>query len=191
MTAKPQRTRKSWISTGIEIVLVLFVAVLLIRHFLPARPAPPTAASAVHFTLTTLDGNPIPPTAYQGKAILLNFWAPWCPPCKMEIPWLQKLQNQNPGKLVVVGVVADPTQYARAAAYMRQKGITYPLVRYSPSLESAFGSISELPTSYYISPSMHVVHHVTGLIPTYTMHRYVAEAIHQKQPAQYPESTSR
>lgn len=180
MSRNPRTGRKSWISIGLEVVLVLFVAVLLVRHFLPAKAAPPSSANAVQFTLTALNGSPIPPSDYQGKAILLNFWAPWCPPCKMEIPWLQKLQNQNPGKLVVIGVVADRTQYARAAAYMQQRGITYPLVRYSSALQSAFGSISELPTSYYISPSLHVMHHVTGLVPQYTMRRYVADAIHQK-----------
>lgn len=172
--------RRRWISTGIEVALVLFVAVLLVRHFVPVKAAAPTSANSVAFTLTGLDGNPIPPSDYQGKAILLNFWAPWCPPCKMEIPWLQKLQNQNRGKLVVIGVVADPNQYARAAAYMRQNGITYPLARYSPALQRAFGSISELPTSFYISPAQHVVHHVTGLVPQYTMRRYVADAIRQK-----------
>lgn len=172
--------RRRWISTGIEVVLILFVAVLLVREFVPMRAAAPSTANAVHFTLTGLSGNSISPGNYQGEALLLNFWAPWCPPCKMEIPWLQKLQNENRGKLVVIGVVADPNQYARAAAYMQQHGITYPLVQYSPSLESAFGPISELPTSFYISPTLHVVHHVTGLVPQYTMRRYVADAIHQK-----------
>ncbi len=171
--------RRRWITVGFEIAMVVFVVVLLVRRFLPMPAATPSAANAVHFTLTGIDGNSISPSVYEGKAVVLNFWAPWCPPCKLEIPWLQKLQDENPGKLVVVGVVADPGQYARAADYMRQKGIRYLLAQDSPSLERAFGDPSVLPTSFYISPSLHVVHRVTGLVPEYMMRQYAADAMHR------------
>ena len=63
---------------------------------------------------------------------------------------------------------------------MRHDGITYLLAQDSPSLERAFGDPSALPTSFYISPSSHVVHMVTGIVPEYTIHRYAADAIRQK-----------
>ena len=110
--------RSRWIATGIEVAMIVFVAVLLLHRLVPMRAAPPSPANTVTFTLTGLNGKPISPGVYQGKAVLLNFWAPWCPPCRMEIPWLQKLQNENRARLVVVGVVADPDQYAHAAAFM-------------------------------------------------------------------------
>jgi cytochrome c biogenesis protein CcmG/thiol:disulfide interchange protein DsbE len=171
---------RRWIWIGIEWATVALVAVLLLHRFMPVKPAAPSAANARAFTLTGIDGSPIAPSAYEGKAIVLNFWAPWCPPCRMEIPWLQKLQNQNRGKLVVVGVVADSNEYAHAVDLMRRKGITYLLAQDSPSLTAAFGNISALPTSYYISPSLHVVHSVTGFTPEYLMRRYAADAIGQK-----------
>jgi len=96
-----ERTR--WIRISLEGAMVALFVVLILHRFLPAKAAPPSAANARTFTLTGLDGNPISPSAYEGKAILLNFWAPWCPPCRMEIPWLQKLQNEDRGELVVVG----------------------------------------------------------------------------------------
>ena len=169
-----------WIRIGLEMAAAVLLVLLLAHRFLPGRAASPSLQNQVAFTLTGLDGNPIPPAAYQGKAILLNFWAPWCPPCRLEIPWLQKLQDQNRGKLVVVGVVADPSEYAHAAAMMRQKGIAYLLAQDSPSLEKAFGDPSALPTSFYISPSFHVVHIVRGVVPAYTMRRYAADAIAQR-----------
>ena len=168
------------VTTGIEVAMIVFIAALLVRRFVPMRAAAPSPANAVAFTLTGLDGHPISPGVYQGKAVLLNFWAPWCPPCRMEIPWLQKLQDENRGKLVVVGVVADPNEYAYTAAFMRHRGMTYLLAQEPPSLERAFGNPSALPTSFYISPSLHVVQRVTGLVPEYTMHRYVADALRQK-----------
>ena len=172
--------RRRWIGIGLETALALVVIVLLAHRLIPAGPEAPTAANAKSFVLTGLDGEPIAPSAYAGKAVVLNFWAPWCPPCKLEIPWLQKLQEANRGRLVVVGVVADRETYARAEAMMRAKGITYPLAQFSPSLEQAFGDPSALPTSYYISASSHVVHSVKGLVPEYVMRRYAADAMEQK-----------
>jgi thiol-disulfide isomerase/thioredoxin len=170
---------KRWIRMGLDAAMLIGFAALLLHRLLPARAVPPSARNAVTFTLTGLDGKPISPAMYQGKAVLLNFWAPWCPPCRLEIPWLQKLQDENRGKLVVVGVVADPGEYARAAQMMQRRGITYALVRDSQSLQKAFGDPSALPTSFYISSSSHVVHTVAGIVPEYTMHRYAAEAIAQ------------
>ncbi len=172
--------RRRWIGIGLETALTLVVIVLVAHHLIPARAAAPTAANAKSFTLQGLNGEPIEPSAYAGKAVVLNFWAPWCPPCKLEIPWLQKLQEANRGRLVVVGVVADPETYARAAAMMRQKGITYLLAQDTPSLEQAFGNPSALPTSYYLSSSSHVVHRVSGLVPEYIMRRYAADAMGQE-----------
>ncbi len=173
-----RRTR--WIRTGLECaVLALFMGLVLNRS-LPKKASAPSVSNARTFTLTGLDGNPIPTSSYKNKAVLLNFWAPWCPPCRLEIPWLQKLQNANGGNLVVVGVVADPDEYAHAAAMMREKGITYLLARDSPSLQRAFGNPPGLPTSFYMSPSSHIVHAVTGIVPEYIMHRYAADAINQK-----------
>jgi thiol-disulfide isomerase/thioredoxin len=169
-----------WIRIGLEWIVVAVLAMLILHRFVPVDAADPSAANARPFTLTALDGTPIASSAYQGKAVLLNYWAPWCPPCKMEIPWLQKLHDENRGKLVVVGVVADPSEYAHAAAMMRQKGITYLLAQDSPSLRRTFGDPNSLPTSFYLSPSSHVVHTVTGLVPQYMMHRYAADAIRQK-----------
>ena len=173
-------SRARWITMGLEGAAVAVFAVLILHRFLPAKASAPSPANATTFTLTGLDGKPIPPSAYKGKAVLLNFWAPWCPPCRMEIPWLQKLQDEDRGKLVVVGIVADPGEYAHAAAMMRHDGITYLLAQDSPSLMRAFGVPAALPTSLYLSPSSHVVHLVTGVVPQYIMRRYAADAIGQK-----------
>lgn len=165
------------ISTGIWVAILAVVVVLAARRLIPAAPQKASLASAVALRLTALDGDPIEPLAVRGKAIVLNFWAPWCPPCRLEIPWLEKLQKQNLGKLVVVGVVADPTQYARAPAFMRVRGVTYLLAQDTPALADVFGKITALPTTFYISPSGHVVHSVTGIVPEYIMRRYAHDAI--------------
>jgi thiol-disulfide isomerase/thioredoxin len=172
-------TMRHKIGHALKWASIVLITVVLLHRFVPGKAVPPSPANARTFTLTGLDGALIPPTAYRGKAVVLNFWAPWCPPCRVEIPWLQKLQNHDRGRLVVVGVVADPSEYAHAATMMQQKGVTYLLVQDTPSLDAAFGSPSTLPTTFYLSPSSHVVHSVIGVIPEYAMSRYAADALHQ------------
>lgn len=158
----------------------LWLVAILSYRLVPGRAAAPTAANAKAFTLTGLDGKPIAPEVYQGKAMVVNFWAPWCPPCRLEIPWLEKLQQENGGRLVVVGVVADAGEYAHAEAMMRQKGVTYLLAQDSPQLDREFGSPAALPTSFYLSPTAHVVHTVSGIVPQYMMQRYAADAVAER-----------
>lgn len=165
---------------GLEAMIFVVVLAMLGHRVIPARPIDSSRNAPLSFSLTTLDGTTIPDEKIKGQAVVLNFWAPWCPPCKMEIPWLQRLQNENMGKLRVIGVVADDSQYDNAAAYMKAKGITYLLARDSSSLQNTFGDTSTLPTTFYISPSGHVVHMVSGLVPEYMIHQYVSDAIHQR-----------
>jgi thiol-disulfide isomerase/thioredoxin len=161
---------------GLQSIVLIAAVGLLAQRLLPVK-ADSGKNEVQTFSLTGLDGNRIQASQFKGKAIVLNFWAPWCPPCKLEIPWLQKLQEDNKGKLVVIGVVADESEYARAAQFMKAKGITYLLARQSQSLIDTFGDASSLPTTYYISPSRHVVHTVLGLAPQYMMRRYAQDAI--------------
>ncbi len=165
---------------GLESILLLSAITMLARHLIPARAAENTAGGARPLALTALDGATISPNRFKGKALVVNYWAPWCPPCRMEIPWLQKLQNENAGKLRVIGVVADNTQYKNAASFVKARAITYLMVRDSISLEMVFGDPTTLPTTFYISPSGHVVHIVTGVEPQYVMRMYAQDAITQK-----------
>ena len=130
--------------------------------------------SALH--LQSLDGTPLPVSRYQGKAIVLNFWAPWCPPCRVEIPWLQKIQLENKDA-IVIGVVADPSQYSKAQAFMDSQRVTYTLVQSSPSIEKLVGPIQGLPTTFYVSAKGNIVHTVTGLVSSGTMSSYVKDAL--------------
>ncbi|MFP5249530.1 MAG: TlpA disulfide reductase family protein [Acidobacteriota bacterium] len=160
------------------------VATVLLLAFAAWRLAPlyfghsPGQVDVQGMRLVHLDGTPVAPAAIQGKALVVNFWAPWCPPCRIETPWLEKLQRRDAGRLVVVGVVADPTEYEHAQSMMRQKGITYLLVRDSADVRAAFGEISVLPTSFYVTPTGRVVHTTRGLVPEPLMRLFAHQAIH-------------
>ncbi len=155
---------------------ILFLAAacfLLLRshvYFAPSR----VQLSAI--PLVDLGGAPVPGQTIAGKAVLLNFWAPWCPPCRAEIPSLQRLQRDHP-QARVVGVEDDADVFPAAQALAREQAISYLLVRPSPALRSAFGRVTVLPTTLFISPSGRVVHSVSGPIPEMLMRHYLEQAI--------------
>src|SRR5262245_45090021 len=66
---------------------------------------------APDFELDTLDGKKVKLSDYRGKAVLLNFWATWCGPCKIEMPWFVDLQKQYKDQgLEIVGVAMEDTK---------------------------------------------------------------------------------
>ena len=82
--------------------------------------------AAPDFTLLTLDGQKVKLSDYRGKAVLLNFWATWCPPCKVEMPWFVDLQKQySRDGLVVLGVAMDDSEPAQIAKFATDLGVNY------------------------------------------------------------------
>lgn len=126
--------------------------------------------------LENLDGTPLAAQTTAGKAVLVNFWAPWCAPCRSEMPTLQRLQAQHPG-LVVIGIEDDPDEFRNAALLASSTGISFPLVRTSAAVRGTFGQVVMLPTTLYISRSGKVLHAVSGVIPEFLMTRYANEAL--------------
>lgn len=81
-------------------------------------------AAAEHPPLTTLDGKSLTLSSFEGKAVLINFWATWCGPCRKEMPELDHVsQRLDPDKAVVLGVAADEAQ--GVASYLDKLGISY------------------------------------------------------------------
>jgi cytochrome c biogenesis protein CcmG/thiol:disulfide interchange protein DsbE len=171
--SKPS-TLKRWLS---RLPAILILAFISFRFLQLHRFNAPKQIQTSNLHLKNLDGSMINPSEFAGKAVVLNYWAPWCPPCRVETPWLQHLQELHPNDLVVVGVVADSEQYRQAATFMSSRGITYPLARETASLDQIVGTVAGLPTTFYISPSGKVVHTTSGLTPELLMKRYANDAV--------------
>ena len=104
------------------------------------------------FTLNDINGKPVDLSAYKGKVILLDFWATWCGPCKIEIPGFVELQSKYRDKgLVVIGVSVDDTleQLQPFAAAFK---MNYPVLLGNgrDDIQQAYGPIWGLPTTYII-----------------------------------------
>lgn len=140
-----------------------------------AAPASPADAD---FTVRDLEGNVVRTADLQGKAVILNFWATWCPPCRAEIPDFIDLQKKyGPQGLRIVGIAMDDAGRDAVAQFVRQNGINYPVAMPNEEIARRYGTINVLPTTYYIGRDGQVVQLVTGLIGREQMESNVQAAL--------------
>jgi len=125
---------------------------------LRGKPAPA-------FTLKTPDGKTVSLADYKGKAVLLNFWATWCGPCKLEMPWLIDLQKKYAAQgFTVLGVSEDDGPAKDVSSFATKMGVDYPIVLSDDKLNKAYGGVDYLPTSYYIGRDGKVLVETGGII---------------------------
>ncbi len=120
---------------------------------------------APDFQLPSLDGAKVKLSDFRGKAVLLNFWATWCPPCKVEMPWFADLQKEY-GKdgLVILGVAMDDSEPDKIAQFASEMGVNYPILLGTDQVSDDYGNVQYLPTSFYISRDGTIVDKMTGLL---------------------------
>lgn len=107
--------------------------------------------TAPDFELVSLDGKKVKLSDYRGKAVLLNFWATWCSPCKVEMPWLVDFQKKyGSDGLVVLGVAMDDTETPKISEFAHEMGVNYPILLGTDKVSEEYGNVQYLPTSFYI-----------------------------------------
>lgn len=125
---------------------------------LRGKPAPT-------FTLKTPEGKTVSLADYKGKAVLLNFWATWCGPCKLEMPWLIELQKKYAAQgFTVLGISEDDGSPKLVADFASKMGINYPVLLSDDKLNKAYGGVDYLPTSYYIGRDGKIAIETGGVI---------------------------
>ena len=120
-----------------------------------------------------ISGRPVNKSTWGGKVVLVNFWATWCPPCRMEIPELLRLKAIYGEQLEIVGISEDEDGPAGVLKFAQQMGIHYPIVMATPGLISSFGGVPALPTSFLIDTQGRVVQKHSGLYPIESYHREI------------------
>lgn len=129
-----------------------------------ASPAP-VRKLAPDFTLTDASGQSLTLSSLRGKVVVLNFWATWCPPCKMEIPWLAEFQRTYRDRgVVVIGVSMDEEGWDAVKPFMESMKINYRMVLGNDEVASQFGGVESLPTTLLIDRSGRVASTHTGLV---------------------------
>jgi thiol-disulfide isomerase/thioredoxin len=121
------------------------------------KPAP-------DFTLESLEGKNIQLSGYKGQAVLLNFWATWCGPCKVEMPWFVELQKEyGPQGLQIVGVAMDDSSKEDIAKFVKEMGVNYPILLGKEAVGDQYGGVNVLPTTFFIDRDGKIVAREFGL----------------------------
>ena len=122
---------------------------------------------APEFSLRTVDGKKVSLADYKGKAVLINFWATWCAPCKIEMPWLVSLRTQYaPQGFEILGVNEDDagTPRAKLAKFGQEQGLNYPLLVGDDAMSRKYGGGEVLPTSYFVGRDGKIIAETAGLV---------------------------
>ncbi len=109
-------------------------------------------------------GEPMPLSTFRGRPVLLNFWASWCGPCRMELPELQKLYNRLAGQGMVLATVNVDQNPRAAARFIESQHLAVPVYRVPPQELRSLG-IRSIPTSILIDPKGRVARVFQGYGP--------------------------
>ena len=119
--------------------------------------------------LPTLEGQLINLSDLQGKVVMLNFWATWCPPCRSEIPDFVELQSELGEKgLTIVGVSLDTDTPDAVKDFIQKNAINYQVLYAGEQAEEVvdkMGGIRGIPTTFLINRQGEIVKKVTGVLP--------------------------
>jgi cytochrome c biogenesis protein CcmG/thiol:disulfide interchange protein DsbE len=148
---------KHWTLTAIGILLL--GALWMAWSAVPAGgttdgnpPAPIEGFLAPDFELTTLEGETIRLSGLRGKAVLVNFWASWCPPCRSEMPAMQQIYTEyGPDGFVILAINSThQDRLTDVQSFVTERSLTFPILLDHAGQVSADYQIRSLPTSFFI-----------------------------------------
>ncbi|MBV9764708.1 MAG: TlpA family protein disulfide reductase [Acidobacteriaceae bacterium] len=106
---------------------------------------------APDFSLMDSNGALVKLSEYRGKVVLLNFWATWCGPCQLEIPWFEEFEQQYKSKgFEVIGVSMDDDGWPVVKPYIAEHKLNYRVLLGNDSVSQLYGGLEALPTTFLI-----------------------------------------
>jgi cytochrome c biogenesis protein CcmG/thiol:disulfide interchange protein DsbE len=111
----------------------------------------------------TRSGEPFSLAEHRGQVVLVNFWATWCRPCRIEMPGFQKVYDRYHDQgFTVLGLSTDATGVGTVDAYVRDRGVTYPVAMATLELRREFGGVREIPSSFLVDKQGRIRYTVRG-----------------------------
>jgi thiol-disulfide isomerase/thioredoxin len=139
------------------------LATVLLLGCSPSQPAP---VPAPEFDLELVSGGRLSSAQLKGKVVVVDFWATWCLPCKIEIPEYHKIMTKmNSSELEFVGVTFDSETPADVLPFLRELEIKYPITMATDEVDKGFGGHWAYPTTFLIGKDWKVYRRFEGATP--------------------------
>lgn len=151
------------VANVLTLAVLLWAAPRLLPHAgaLVGVRSGPTATP--QYDYVSLTGEPLSTESLRGKVVLVNFWATWCLPCRVEMPALDAMHRRHADSgFVVVGLAVDRVSTAAVRAFIAERGVSYPIAHVGPVAEAAFGGVQGYPMSFLLDRSGRIRHRVIG-----------------------------
>lgn len=131
-------------------------------------------AVGLELDFTDINGKRLSLADQEGRWVIVNFWATWCPPCLEEIPDLAQFHDEHKDKDAVVwGINYEDIDKKRLQRFIDDYFINYPVVQLHPDQPSPLGSVPALPTTYVIAPTGEVVARQVGLVSSDVLEEFM------------------
>lgn len=132
---------------------------------LSLAPALRADEAAPDWQLTGLDGRSYELAKLRGKAVILNFWATWCAPCRIETQWLVDLHRQYRARgLQIVGISMDEaSDDAEVARFVAKYQVPYPILLRGQTIADEYGGIRYLPQTFFVDHAGRIVKSTRGI----------------------------
>lgn len=142
---------------------------------------------APEFTLKDSNGHTMKLSDYQGKVVLLNFWATWCGPCKVEIPWFIDFETRLKDKgFAVLGVAMDDDGWNSVKPYITDKKVNYRVAMGDDSMANLYGGVESLPTTFVLDRDGRIAKTHVGLVSKSEYENDIQELLQQKRSSARP-----
>jgi cytochrome c biogenesis protein CcmG/thiol:disulfide interchange protein DsbE len=139
---------------------------------------------APDFALKDVTGKTVKLSDYRGKVVLLNFWATWCEPCQVEIPWFIEFQKSYKDRdFVVLGASLDDDGWDSVKPYIEKRKINYRMVIANEDLSGKYGGIENLPTSFVIDRQGRIAAAHVGLVSKSRYENDILNLLDENRPA--------
>ena len=139
---------------------------------------------AANFALLDSNGAKVTLASLKGKVVLLNFWATWCGPCQVEIPWFVEFNKTYKARgLAVIGVSMDEDGWKSVKPYLATKKIDYSIVVGTEDVAKTYGGVDSLPSTFIIDRDGKIAFSHTGLVGKDTYETEIRSLLDSGKPA--------
>jgi cytochrome c biogenesis protein CcmG, thiol:disulfide interchange protein DsbE len=151
----------------VDVLLFLVVGTLLVQRALPQAAAAFNLGSgsepAPGFELRSLDGSVVSLDDYRGQVVLVNFWASWCPPCRVEMPGFERVYRERRDQgFVILGIATDTHAEDAIREFIAEHDITYPILLANRQVIQDYGGIRSLPETFLVDREGVIRHRIIG-----------------------------